>query len=172
MPDKIAGMTKKSLFALFGPLLVGACALNSNHLSEADVRTACQATVDGYALTRDREDADGHAALFAPNGTMTLFGETLTGRDAIAEALRRRSNGPTVRHMTTTAEYVVTGPHSASGINYALVLTAENGATPPRIPLSGDSLLAVARYHDTYEIRNGTCLFTSRELFADFFNPK
>lgn len=163
---------KKLLLAVVYPLVLGACAHEGNRLSEADVRSLCQATVDGYAVTRDRLDAQGHADLFTPDGTMTLFGETLKGRAAIAEGLRGRSNGPTVRHMTTTANYVVTGPYSVSGTNYTLVVTAENGATPPRIPLSGDSLLAVARYQDTYEIKNGTCLFTSRELFTDFYKTK
>ena len=128
--------------------------------------------IDGYALTRDRLDSAAHAALFTENGIVKIFGQTLTGRKAIAEALQQRSHGPLVRHMTSTADFTITGPETASGVNYSLVFTAQPDESAPNIPLSSNNLLAIARYHDTYQIKNGTCLFTSRELFPDFFKIK
>ncbi|MCP5185317.1 MAG: nuclear transport factor 2 family protein [Pseudomonadales bacterium] len=131
-------MLRISLAALF------VLALPMSHAD--DVEAACQRLIMDYAWYRDHPDAEAYGNLFTEDGTLTLFGETFRGRDAIRQRLISPTGGGTL-HQVTTLRVRQTGPDSAEGQSYVTVYVFARGDDPHVVP----GFAGVGEYHDLYQ---------------------
>jgi 3-phenylpropionate/cinnamic acid dioxygenase small subunit len=108
-----------------------------------------------YCYLLDDGDADGWAALFAPDGRFIGPGRpVLTGFDEIAAFGRARDHRG-IKHLTfNIAIGVADGPRLASAADFALMRIEPDGA--------GAAVTALGRYQDTLTRVNGQLRFAER----------
>jgi hypothetical protein len=96
---------------------------------EAVVRESIRQLLAAYHFAGDRGRVDDLAATFAEDGVMEFASGTHCGREAIREALsgvgRREGGGPIgfLHHHLTTSHIDLSGPDSATGSSYFLVMS-------------------------------------------------
>lgn len=140
----------------------------SDTVSEADIITACQQTVFGYAHSRDAVNIDNNAALFTETATLIAKGNVLSGREEIKAGLAQRGPKQYTRHIITSVSIDVNVNKSIRGTSYALVYTA-----PPKTlksetvkinPLTPQYILT---YQDEFSFTGGICLIKNRHVIFD-----
>lgn len=131
-----------------------------------DYTRLCTDTVNEYAHARDAGDVDRARILFTDNATVMLFGNVQNGRDEILAALKVRAEGAVSRHMIGSVLITRTGPDTAKGESYVLLIADDDGPRPR--PLTDSSLLAAGTYVDTFVIQNGQCRIATRNVVIDF----
>jgi uncharacterized protein (TIGR02246 family) len=120
----------------------------------------CRLRVMDYAYFWDQADEDGFADIFTENATLTLGGETFSGRDAIVNRMAA-NRGPTMRHLMSTVRITATADDAASGISYVTVFAA-----PPQdeaLP-EADGFALIGEYHDRFRITADGCRIAERSL--------
>ncbi|MEQ8860962.1 MAG: nuclear transport factor 2 family protein [Pseudomonadales bacterium] len=143
---------KRLLTALFG-LTACTCVGAEPALDQ------CRQRVIDYAYFWDHDDGAGFADLFTADATLTLGGNTFSGRDAIVE--RMMANGPVLRHLMSTVRVTAVDAGSARGVSYVTVYAAEPVADG--LP-SVDGFALLGEYHDTFVIDATGCRISERRL--------
>jgi uncharacterized protein (TIGR02246 family) len=126
--------------------------------------TAMELTAE-FAYRLDRSAGTGVDELFTPDGRYSIDGETLAGREAIAQGFRARAaRGPrTSRHLSTNVRVDEARPGRVT-VTSVMLLWAADG-TPP---IAGAAPLAVADVVDVLEEVDGRWLFAHRTLTTIF----
>jgi hypothetical protein len=137
------------LMVLFSLALTG-CASTSTSQS---IEQACESLVLDYAYYRDREDtqlaAQGVAAVFTEDATLTVNGQSFHGRQAIFERLAQQTNAPLTAHMMSTIRIFPEGPSRATGVSYATIYVAPRPAQGSAL---AEGFTAVGEYHDVFTL--------------------
>jgi len=128
--------------------------------------------VDKYAFSRDNLDADGYAGVFAENGTLLLFGESYTGREAIRSLSENWNTDSVGMHIMSTSLITLLDERSATGINYATVY----GETPDSSHQEGDlipvtNFVVQGRYFDKYELTDEGWKISERRFEPIYSGP-
>lgn len=119
----------------------------------------CRQRVHDYAYFWDHSDTEGFAELFTEDATLTLAGQTFSGRTAIVE--RMAEPGPVMRHLVSTVRVTAAGEGAASGISYVTVHMAR--PADEGLPET-DGFLLIGEYHDRFEIGPDGCRIAERKL--------
>ena len=155
--------------------------------SAADMNTAAdeiqiQSLFAHYVYALDLHDPKAYAALFTPDGVVTMGERKLNGRTEIEgliqgyrdkidfskiKADKRGRKFGTVRHVNTGFVIDVTGD-TATAESYWMEIKSNadmNGI--------GDrpSVLDMGRYEDTLVKRDGRWFFKTRDIIADMYDP-
>ena len=89
-------------------------------------REAIRHTLAGYNIAGDANDAEGYAAVFAPDGVLESGDMRFAGRAQIRDWKAARAKSPVakfVRHNLTTCRIELTGLQSATARTYFVVFT-------------------------------------------------
>lgn len=119
----------------------------------------CRQRVHDYAYFWDSGNTDGFADLFTEDATLTLGGQTFSGRAAIVERMARP--GPVMRHLVSTVRIAASGDGAASGVSYVTVYAAE--PVDEGLP-AVDGFLLIAEYHDRFQLASDGCRIAERTL--------
>jgi len=114
-----------------------------------------QRTLARYAHALDGRDAAGFAALFAPDGELTMMGQTMRGRAAIEAWAAGRPDGPAAMHLTANPVVTPAGPGRAEAISYVAVIRRHD---------DGWRHLVAGTYHDDLAELAGEWLITHRRI--------
>ncbi|MDZ4760370.1 MAG: nuclear transport factor 2 family protein [Alphaproteobacteria bacterium] len=123
----------------------------------------CARLAVDYAYHRDRFDPDGVAGVFAPDGVLKLFGETFTGRAAIAARIGSMGR-TTIRHLVSNVRVTPESDSAASMTSYVEVVQAPAGPLPATHP--GAS--TIGEYRDRCVATPEGWRLASRELIIAF----
>ena len=110
---------------------------------------ACTNLVHAYAHSRDDDDPDGYANVFAKNGIFLFRGQRFEGRAAIRKRMLD-SSGQTTRHVMSNVQVTVETPEKARVVSYVTVTiaTATATATATEFPIQTSGATALGEYHD------------------------
>ncbi|MEM9622313.1 MAG: nuclear transport factor 2 family protein [Pseudomonadota bacterium] len=114
-----------------------------------ELRAELSELVLNYAYYRDVLEADAVADLFTADATMTVLGQTYTGRAAIRQRIadaRSNAEEPVTRHLMSTQRFFQSAADRARGVSYVAVL----GAPQQELPIRSERFLAVGEYHDEF----------------------
>ena len=104
---------------------------------------ACTNLVHDYAYSRDHDDPDGYANVFAKNGIFLFRGQRFEGRAAIRKRMLD-SSGQTTRHVMSNVQVTVETPEKARVVSYVTVtITAA-----AELPIQTSGATALGEYHD------------------------
>lgn len=145
---------KRTLVSLLGLV---ACA--TAHAGGPAIEQCRQRVID-YAYFWDQADAAGFAEVFTAEATLTLGGETFSGRDAIVQRMTA-DRGSTMRHLMSTVRITATGDDAASGVSYVTVYAA--APVDQGLP-EADAFALLAEYHDRFRITADDCRIVERTL--------
>ena len=104
---------------------------------------ACTNLVHDYAYSRDHDDPDGYANVFAKNGIFLFRGQRFEGRAAIRKRMLD-SSGQTTRHVVSNVQVTVETPDKARVVSYVTVTIA----TATEFPIQTSGATALGEYHD------------------------
>ena len=104
---------------------------------------ACTNLVHDYAYSRDHDDPDGYANVFAKNGIFLFRGQRFEGRAAIRKRMLD-SSGQTTRHVVSNVQVTVETPEKARVVSYVTVTIA----TATEFPIQTSGATALGEYHD------------------------
>ena len=140
----------------------GAPWVNANPIEQ------CLNTAHEYFIAVDVQAPQRIAATFTEDGTLTLSGNKMVGRKAIADYFAQPSNGRQLQHHLTTWQIKEGTGHKATGTIYLLLTISTPGKDdqPPSVTL----LSGV--YTDEYSLQDGSCLIQSRSLQVNSVMPQ
>lgn len=152
-------------------LALTACASTSSHQS---IEQACESLVLDYAYYRDREDAQlaaqGVAAVFTEDATLTVNGQSFRGRQAIFDRIAQQTNAPLTAHMMSTIRIFPEGPSRAIGVSYATIYVAPR---PTQGSALAEGFTAVGEYHDVFTLTSQGWRIANRTYIARIrYQPK
>ena len=104
---------------------------------------ACTNLVHDYAYSRDHDDLDGYANVFAKNGIFLFRGQRFEGRAAIRKRMLD-SSGQTTRHVMSNVQVTVETPVKARVVSYVTVTIA----TATEFPIQTSGATALSEYLD------------------------
>jgi uncharacterized protein (TIGR02246 family) len=104
---------------------------------------ACTNLIHDYAYSRDHDDPDGYANVFAKNGVFLFRGQRFEGRAAIRKRMLD-SSGQTTRHVMSNVQVTVETPEKARVVSYVTVTIA----TAAELPIQASGTTALGEYHD------------------------
>ena len=110
---------------------------------DSPIIEACTNLVHAYAYSRDHNDADGYANVFAQNGVFLFRGQRFEGRAAIRKRMLD-STGQTTRHVMSNIQVTIENPERASIVSYVTVTIATANGLPIRV----SGVTAMGEYHD------------------------
>lgn len=134
---------------------------------ELDVRSACADTVSQYGHARDAVNLELYASLFTHDAQFTIQGHTTAGLDALLQGLEQRGVGPKTRHLVGSVAITPTGPDTATGSSYAIVIEAPADRIEPTPAWTSERVLALVTYADEFRIVGRDCLIASRTAHID-----
>ncbi|MCH2353979.1 MAG: nuclear transport factor 2 family protein, partial [Pseudomonadales bacterium] len=97
----------RSLLIIFVLFFQTTCLAHASAIVEA-----CTNLVHDYAYSRDHDDPDGYANVFAKNGIFLFRGQRFEGRAAIRKRMLD-SSGQTTRHVMSNVQVTVETPEKA-----------------------------------------------------------
>jgi uncharacterized protein (TIGR02246 family) len=104
---------------------------------------ACTNLIHDYAYSRDHDDPDGYANVFAKNGVFLFRGQRFEGRAAIRKRMLD-SSSQTTRHVMSNVQVTVETPEKARVVSYVTVTIA----TAAELPIQASGTTALGEYHD------------------------
>lgn len=110
----------------------------------ADVYRDCINLVTDYAYYRDRFDAVGFSSIFTEDATLTVGGQTWTGRSNIRQRIEELDSDTTIRHLMSTIRIEPIDELHATGVSYATIYSAAPGAT------TVEGFAVIGEYHDEF----------------------
>ena len=110
---------------------------------ESAIAEACTKLVHDYAYSRDHDDPEGYANVFANNGVFLFRGQRFEGRAAIRKRMLD-SGGQTTRHVMSNVRVTIETPEKARVVSYVTVTIAP--AT--ELPIQTSGATALGEYHD------------------------
>ena len=130
--------------ALHSRLIALALLLETTALAHApSIVEACTQLVQDYAYSRDHDDANGYANVFARNGVFLFRGQRFEGRAAIHKRMQD-SAGQITRHVMSNVRVTVENPEKARVVSYVTVTIADRSDLPIQVP----GVTALGEYHD------------------------
>ena len=166
-------MKKTNLaFLLVSTLLLLCSASHANDLTleqEWLIKLQIKELSDLYGITRDNDDAEGHAGTFAEDGVLVLYGNEYKGREVIAERVRSAGTTGLRMHVLSTSNIEVIDSHNARGVHYVTVYSTtkpENYDPNERTPVA--NFRTMGKYHDKYILTDQGWKFSERRLEAIF----
>lgn len=136
---------------------IAGCASDPRLLATTNqtIEDACEALVLDYAYFRDRDDlqvaAQGVAAVFTEDATLTVNGQSFSGRQAIFDRIVQQTNAPLTAHMMSTIRITPQSSDRATGVSYATVYVAPKPA-PGQESALAEGFTAVGEYHDEFRL--------------------
>lgn len=127
----------------------------------------CERLIHKYSFIRDRLKYDSYGALFTADAEFKIGSKMIKGRDNIVNAVKKRGPLKLNRHMMTSVYVEDHKIYGLIGKSYAFILEADRNEKSPHI-LSLESLSAAVTYEDQFEIKDGKCLFSKRNVKIDF----
>ena len=124
---------------------------------------ACTNLVHDYAYSRDHDDPDGYANVFAKNGIFLFRGQRFEGRAAIRKRMLD-SSGQTTRHVMSNVQVTVETPEKARVVSYVTVTIA----TATEFPIQTSGATALGEYHDVWA-KTTEGLKIQQRQFVDVF---
>ena len=143
-------------------LIFGGCQPEdrSKTVSTADL---CAQTVRDYALLRDDPaQAAAYGALFTNEGSFTLAGNTVTGRDALIARHKAANENAVWRHNMTDIDITKTDG-KVTGRTRFVVYTGARGDEPG--PVTRE---IIGYYDDIFVLENERCLLQDRRVVVEF----
>ena len=130
--------------------------------------------IDAWARCADRRRPQEQAALFAPEGRITVQMpdssdsepvQTLQGRAELADAFKVLETYDATTHFNGQSMITLDGDH-ATGESYCLAhhIWVEDGQRM--------LMIMAIRYHDTFIRQDGRWLFAHRELITDWIDKR
>lgn len=130
--------------------------------------------IDAWARCADRRRPQEQAALFAPDGRITVQMadpsssepvQTLQGHAELAEAFKVLETYDATTHFNGQSTITLDGDH-ATGESYCLAhhIWVEDGQRM--------LMIMAIRYHDTFIRQDGRWLFVHRELITDWIDKR
>lgn len=114
-------------------------------------RDACAALIVAFAACNDAHDADGLAALFAPDGVLVRPGAApLHGRAAIAHAYASRPSGRITRHVVSNVQVRLESATTATGLSYVTVWSGQLADAEGPFGRRADGRQAVGEFEDRF----------------------
>ncbi len=139
----------------------------SQNPSMASIQAACESLVLDYAYYRDREDlqlaAQGVAAIFTQDATLTVNGQSFTGRRAIHDRIADQTNPPLFAHLMSTIRIFPESATKATGVSYATVYVAPRPAQGSAL---AEGFAAVGEYHDEFRLTDEGWRISKRTFIA------
>lgn len=136
------------------------CLIPASYAS--DVYTDCSNLVTEYAYYRDRFDAVGFSNLFTEDATLSVGGQTWTGRSEIRARIEGLDNSAKIRHLMSTIRIAPVDARHATGVSYATIYTGSAGSN------SVEGFAVIGEYHDQFELTDAGWRISSRELRSVF----
>jgi len=135
----------------------------------AAIEQACKTLVLDYASHRDQERRQAFADLFTVNGTLSVNGENLAGREELAGRFQSPAQ-QTFRHVMSNIRIVAHSETRASGTSYALIFAGPAKAGGDASPIEVASFAAMGEYYDEFVRTEDGWRIASRR-FAPIFVP-
>jgi len=130
-------------------------------LDRYKVIAECTDTINRYAHTRDRLDAEAHASLFTEDAVFESGGAPAVGRRAIAQRIRETNPAAMTRHLSGSIVVSVDDNGGITAKSYFYVFQATKPEAPKPIPAA--SYLFV-EYNDQMAMVGGTCKIAKRKF--------
>lgn len=131
------------------------------------IEAACESLVLDYAYYRDREDlqlaAQGVAAVFTEDATLTVSGQSFTGRQAIHDRIADQTDPPLFAHLMSTIRIFPQSATKATGVSYATVYVAPRPAQGSAL---AEGFAAVGEYHDEFRLTEQGWRIAKRTFIA------
>ena len=157
--------------ALAGCMAISVDELQTDTTSAHAFQRACEKTAIDYAWHWDHFNASEFAALFTPDAHLQVPGNSLDGRDAILQHQQTRPQNFVMRHVVSNVRFEQTAETTAEGQVYVTVYGKRIGEDGD---VAVEGMLALAEYHDQYQLIDGRCLFerrTTQRIFAGPASP-
>lgn len=117
-----------------------------------EIAIICEDLLAGYAIYRDRLDAEGYSNTFAEDGVALLGSNTFTGRDALRKYITEHNNHNTHMIMYTDHDITVISDTEAVGVSTAVVLGGDRIVGPGDDPIYMDRVTAANEYHSKFKL--------------------
>lgn len=104
----------------------------------------CINLVTDYAYFRDRFDAEGFSNLFTEGATLTVVGQTWSGRGEIRKRIEGMDSSTTIRHLMSTIRIVPVDADHATGVSYATIYSTPGGNN------TVEGFAIMGEYHDEF----------------------
>jgi len=135
------------------------------------IERACELLSIAYARAVDFRDYDAFVELFADDALLDL-GMQISGKQAIRESMKKRSDEIRSRHVLTNISIEVQDSKHARGVSY-LTLYRHVGTESLRteIPIPTTLPTAVGHYEDSFVFTAAGWRIKTRTLHVAFRNP-
>ena len=157
---------KYILHILFYSAVIWLNGCAANEMSEAEIITACQQTIFGYAHSRDAVDLDENAALFTVDATLRIRDTILSGQSEIKAGLADRGPKQSTRHVITSVNIDIDDDKNIGAESYALLYSG-----PPKLQNAGSSaplaLKYILTYKDELQHDGADCLIKNRHVIIE-----
>ena len=135
-------------------------------------RIAIEDLIARYSVVLDSGDAQGYAALFAPDGELTSQGKTYKGREAILASLQGALRSPAdeeaalargekvrrLRHLISGVKIDINGDHGTVRANWVTVSIG---------PDNSPGIGGMGYFNDAVVKQNGQWLFVTHNLIVE-----
>jgi hypothetical protein len=118
------------------------------------IERACTRLILESAAANDRQDFEGFAALFTPNGVLHRpAGEPLRGPTAIEQSYLSRPAERVTRHVCTNILIHVESAARARGSTYVILYSADaTGSSDRRFGLTAEPRKLLGEFEDRFEL--------------------
>ena len=141
--------------------------------TDAQIITACQQTIFGYAHSRDAVALDENAALFTEDATLRIRDTLLSGKAEIKASLAERGPKQGTRHLMTSVSIDIDASKNVSGKSYALIYagalkSSRSKSSPQDLGADGPlTLKYILTYKDDFEVVGMKCLIKHRHIIIE-----
>lgn len=117
------------------------------------IEHACQRLVLESVAANDRQDYDGFAEFFTPDGLLHRpAGTPLRGRVEIVESYRSRPRNRLTRHICTNTVVHVESTSSARAITYVVLYSADSLQSDRHFGAKCDSRTLIGELEDRFKL--------------------
>lgn len=117
------------------------------------IEHACARLVLESVAANDRQDYSAFAALFSSDGLLHRpNGEPLCGHDEIVESYRTRPRNRLTRHICTNIVVRVESEHSARGMTYVVLYSADALQSDKHFGAKCDSRTLIGELEDHFKL--------------------
>jgi 3-phenylpropionate/cinnamic acid dioxygenase small subunit len=141
-----------------------------NDLQRLAIEQACKSLSIAYARHVDFRQYDKFTELFEEDAVL-IAGALLSGREAIRDAMSKRSDKLRSRHVLTNIHIEVIDESHARGITYLTLYRHIGAESLEEKPIEIQGPAGVGHYTDEYVLTTAGWRIARRELEFAFQNP-
>jgi len=141
-----------------------------NELQRLTIERACENLSIAYARHVDFRQYDKFTELFDENAVL-IAGAPLNGKEAIRDAMSRRSGKLRSRHILTNIHVEVIDENHARGVTYLTLYRHIGAESLEEKPIEMQGPAGVGHYTDEYVLTGTGWRIAHRELEFAFQNP-